>query len=314
MHAHATFRDPRPMTIVSSVHGNGAMGDGEAPVAIRHHSQGALLLAPPREQQEVEEEVEEEVEVEQPAPPPRPPRKPTMYSLYSIGPPPPIPAATTATTTTTTTKRVTRKRRRMVAAPRDAGPVVGKVHFVLPPLRDPWPPQQQQTRSQNGGADHHDGDHDGAEGTGPAEASPSSGTELGDIVVSTVLEVVASPYFGRQRLRPQSADNSNGGDMYFSVPAHGPTKITRVEVYAGRTLVGAWVKGMSESLPADRDFKLHFGSYIYGEGEGQKLAGNPQGLGVTLTVEFSGEDDGEEGLLVSSVALVQTIGPVVDAV
>jgi hypothetical protein len=289
MHAHAPgpgHLSPTTTTTIataSSVHGNAALSDSDVPLGIRHHIQGALLVAaPPRPHDDVEFD---EVVVDEAPPPP--------------------------TTTTTRTVRA----QKMVPRP---GPVVGKVHFALPPLRDSRP-RRPLVMARAGGAGC--GDEDGGVGNGTA----NNGDD--DVAVVTVLEVAASPYFGRQRLRPQSADQSTvggggsgggrGGDIYFSLPAHGPTKIICVELYAGRTLVGAWAKGGSRSLPADRDFRLHVGSDVYGEGEAQKLVESSQGLGVTLTMEFSGEDDGEEGLLVLSVALVQTIGgsgSMVDAV
>lgn len=139
----------------------------------------------------------------------------------------------------------------------------------------------------------------------PEEETPRGSLSAGYAIVSTALEVAVGPH-----QRP---------DQHGQSPLHGPSKITRADIFAGRELL--WSSGQrqwgdsdqyqqqqqqQEALPADRDFCLHIESHIYGEDNpGTRFNDNPKGLGVTLTVEFRGETP---GLMVSSVALVQMMG------
>ncbi|KUI72506.1 hypothetical protein VM1G_07812 [Cytospora mali] len=160
-----------------------------------------------------------------------------------------------------------------------AASVVGKVHFPLPTLR------------------------------APEEETSHGSLTAGYAIVSTALEVAVAPYPHRD------------GQLALQVGS----KITRAEVFAGRELLWSSHKGgddddddslthedqvqqqqQQEPLPAGQDFRLHIESVIYGdESNGARFNENPRGLGVTLTVQFSGE---RPGLMVSSVALVQMMG------
>lgn len=120
-------------------------------------------------------------------------------------------------------------------------------------------------------------------------------------IASTALEIAVSPHGGRNH-------HENNPGRVMELPLHGQSKITRVELYAGRQLLGSWGnepgdQSQEDTLPADRDFQIHVTSAICGEGD-SPFNENHAGLEVTLTVELRGE---MPGLMVSSVALVQTI-------
>ncbi|ROW08382.1 hypothetical protein VMCG_03090 [Cytospora schulzeri] len=152
--------------------------------------------------------------------------------------------------------------------------VVGKVHFPLPTLR------------------------------APEEETPRGSLAAGYAIVSTALEVSVAPH-------PHHAGQTT---------PPGRSRVTRADIFAGRDLLWSSEKGkelegddqcgparhQQGPLPADRDFRIHIESVIYGEEDnGMRFNENPRGLGVTLTVEFCGEGP---GLIVSSVALVQVMG------
>jgi hypothetical protein len=126
------------------------------------------------------------------------------------------------------------------------------------------------------------------------EEETINGKLTGYAIVSTALEIRISPY------REDTDKNKIS-------PLHGASKIVQVDLYAGRDLLGSWKRGdgrQNLELPADSDFQIHIESVIYGEAE-NRFNEKPSGLGVTLTIEFHGK---MSLLLISSIALVQTIG------
>ena len=155
--------------------------------------------------------------------------------------------------------------------PVEAPSAVGMVHFALPTL----PPPRQE---------------------------PPRGPLAGRAIISSSLEISVAPYSGQ----PTGGDDDHGDSS--STPLHGPTKVIRVDLYAGRERLGSWGRDADEQprqpLPADRDFRIHVLSDIYGESE-DRLSSSRGGLGVTLTIEFRGETP---AIMLSSVALVQTLG------
>ena len=152
---------------------------------------------------------------------------------------------------------------------------LGKVHFPLPTLRSP-------------------------------EEETLGGSLAAGAIVSAALEVAVAP---------PPPHPSHDDDRQPPPPLHAPSKITQVELFAGRDLL--WSSGQADGgtrkaqhqqgpLPADRDLRIHIESVIYGKDDaGMRFNENQRGLGVTLTVEFRGE---RPGLMVSSVALVQMMG------
>ncbi len=148
--------------------------------------------------------------------------------------------------------------------------LLGKVHFPLPTLRC------------------------------PEEETPRGSLAAGCAIVSTALEVAVAP-----------EHSQDGGEQLPPPPSlHRASKITRVDIYAGRELL--WSSDNNKAhqqqgpLPTDRDFKIHIESIIYGQEDiGMRFNENRRGLIATLTLEFRGENP---GLMVSSVAMVQMMG------
>ncbi|KAK3944178.1 hypothetical protein QBC46DRAFT_8373 [Diplogelasinospora grovesii] len=131
------------------------------------------------------------------------------------------------------------------------------------------------------------------------EEETTRGQLKGIAIVSNALEICVEPYFCDR-------------DGKAPLPLHGRSKITQVELFAGRDLLGCWGADQAggdeqQPLPADRDFRIHIGSDIHGHGDTSMFNENPKGLGVTLTVEFCDGNKGN-GLMVCSVALVQSVG------
>lgn len=155
--------------------------------------------------------------------------------------------------------------------PLDMPLVVGKVHFALPTLRSP-------------------------------HSEPPRGPLSGHAILSSSLEISASPHSGEQ-------DDEGNEESTPSLPLHRPSKIVGVDLHAGRKLIRSWRGEADERslqpLPADRDFRIHVLSNIYGVSENQ-LNENLGGLNVTLTIEFRGRTP---AIMISSVALVQTVRP-----
>ncbi|KAH7207899.1 uncharacterized protein BKA55DRAFT_681681 [Fusarium redolens] len=117
------------------------------------------------------------------------------------------------------------------------------------------------------------------------EEETTLGKLTGYAIASTRLEVLVSPH-------GQPATNSH-------------SKIIQVELYAGRDQVGSWENSDDDCLPTNQDVRLDVDADIVGAGD-NPFTDNPSGLCVTLTAEFVSS---ESALLVSSVALVQTVGP-----
>jgi hypothetical protein len=92
-------------------------------------------------------------------------------------------------------------------------------------------------------------------------------------------------------------------EVLISTNSH--SKITQVELYAGRDQVGSWENSDDDCLPTNQDVRFDVDADIVGAGD-NPFTDNPSGLCVTLTAEFVSS---ESALLVSSVALVQTVGP-----
>jgi hypothetical protein len=159
------------------------------------------------------------------------------------------------------------------AADKPSESTLGKVHFPLPTLRC------------------------------PEEETPRGSLAAGCAIVSTALEVAVAP-----GLEPRSQD----GREQLPPPLHRASRIIHAEIYAGRELLWSSDSNNNKAyqqqgpLPADRDFKMHIESIVYGhEDIGMRFNDNRRGLLVTLTLEFRGENP---GLMVSSVALVQMMG------
>ncbi|KAF7561934.1 hypothetical protein G7046_g2231 [Stylonectria norvegica] len=135
--------------------------------------------------------------------------------------------------------------------------VVGKVHFALPLLRS-------------------------------IEEETFRGKLTSQAIVSTTLQVSVTPYGGEGN--QTESEQSVRGDPK-SLPLHRQSKITCVELYAGRELLGSWENEKGDArhaLPADRDFSILIESEIYGRND-CRLNESQGGLGVTLTIEFGGE-------------------------
>ncbi|KAH7177185.1 hypothetical protein DER46DRAFT_118076 [Fusarium sp. MPI-SDFR-AT-0072] len=117
------------------------------------------------------------------------------------------------------------------------------------------------------------------------EDETALGKLTGHAIASTRLEVLVSPH-------GQPATDSH-------------SKIIQVELYAGRDQIGSWENSDDDCLPTNQDLRLDIDADIVGAGD-NPFSDNASGLCVTITVDFVSS---ESTLLVSSVALVQTIGP-----
>ncbi|KAK3389980.1 hypothetical protein B0H63DRAFT_446139 [Podospora didyma] len=166
----------------------------------------------------------------------------------------------------------------LLPSPSDRPFSAGRLHFALPTLRS------------------------------PREEAPGEGALSGHALVSSSLEIMVAPHSGQ----PDDDGDLQHGDQESTaaseLPLHRPTKVVAVDLYAGRELLRSWGKGPDGQppqppLPADRNFRLHIMSDIYGEARGW-LNDTIGGLGVTLTVEFRGETP---AIMVSLVALIQTL-------
>ncbi|XEV07080.1 hypothetical protein FSHL1_012367 [Fusarium sambucinum] len=115
------------------------------------------------------------------------------------------------------------------------------------------------------------------------------GRLAGCAIASTRLEVLVSPH--GQPATLQETDSHS--------------KIIRVELYAGRDQVRSWENSDDHDLPTNQDLRLDVDADIVGVGD-NPFSDNPRGLCVTLTADFASS---VSTLLLSSVALVQTVGP-----
>ncbi len=131
----------------------------------------------------------------------------------------------------------------------------------------------------------------------PTLHSPQEQLPQGPVIESISLEMGVAPHSG---------DIERDGDKDM-LPLHRQTKVTQVDLYAGRELVGSWGReGSGGELPSDHDFAIHLHSGIYANEEEKafQLNDNSGGLGVTVTVEFRGANP---AILISSVAVIHTL-------
>ncbi|GAQ05382.1 hypothetical protein ALT_2703 [Aspergillus lentulus] len=148
-------------------------------------------------------------------------------------------------------------------------PIVGKLHCILPTLRTP-------------------------------EEETPDGILTGHAIASTALHICLSSPIAKE-----ASNNSSSGPPAFR---HSQAKITSVGLYGGRELLGSWGRGegreLDHTFPADSDFQIPVECDIYGR-SGRLLNDAPNGLGVTLTIEFGMNSP---ALLLSSVSLIQIVG------
>ena len=153
---------------------------------------------------------------------------------------------------------------------------MGKVHYALPTLRIP---DEKNSRGS-----------------------------LVDGIVSTALDISVAPYSSKGHQDENKNYEQKGGDskpgIMSSPTTQGTSKITTIDIYTGRELLWSSNKvpdGQQIELPTNQDKRLHVVSVIWPDDKRQ-FNENVRGLGVTLTVEFSGESS---ALMISSIAVVQ---------